>query len=331
MEVISTLGVGPMSNIIIEAVFSYSQENNVPLMLICSKNQVDFDRGYVFNTKDYGNFISRLDKKYPDARVLLCRDHCGPGHNSVYDIKDTYRTIDEDIEVGFDLIHIDFCFHNGTYDEILDESQKAIEYIKKKSPDVFIEIGTDENNGIEVENIGKVEQQMQFFTSFFKPHFFVTQTGSVIKEINQEGVFHEDYLKKVKLLADKYDLPLKEHNADYLSQEEISQRRGLISAMNVAPQFGILQTQLSLYKATQYGLDANEFLELSYRSKKWVKWLNKNDANNKLLCSTISGHYNFNTDEYKRLFDKISHHEDFANAIQNEMHRVFDLYIHNLS
>ena len=331
MEVISKLGIGPMSNIIIEAVFSYSQTNSVPLMLICSKNQVDFDRGYVFNIKEYGNYISSLDKKYPDARVLLCRDHCGPGHNSVFDIKDTYRTIDADIEVGFDLIHIDFCFHKGSYTEILNESKKAVAYIQGKSPDVMIEIGTDENNGIEVENINKVEEQMKFFTSFFKPQFFVTQTGSVIKEITQEGVFHKDYLKKVKLLADKYDLLLKEHNADYLSGEEISKRKGLISAMNVAPQFGILQTELSLLKATQYGLDANEFLELSYRSKKWVKWLNKNDANNKLLCSTIAGHYNFNTDEYKRLFDSISRHEDFDQTIQGEVHKIFDLYIHNLS
>ncbi len=319
-----------MSPVIIESIFSYSQNQSVPLMLIASKNQVDFNRGYVFKTSQYKRYIDQLRKKYPQSKVYVCRDHCGPGHNSVFDLKDTYRTIDADLANEFDLVHIDFCFHKSGYPDILKESKKAIEYILKRSPKTLIEIGTDENNGTSVENTVRVEEQMQFFTSFCRPHFFVTQTGSLIKEINQVGVFHDDYVKKIKLLTKKYNLPIKEHNADYLSRDEIRKRRGLITAMNVAPQLGILQTQLSLYKATLYGVDTSEFLETSYRSRKWEKWLAKNDCNNKLLCSTIAGHYSFNTDQYKRLFDKISRHEDFSQTIQSEMHKIFYHYISNL-
>jgi hypothetical protein len=47
----SNLAFGPMSKEIIEAVFRHSHKYNKQLMLICSRNQVDVDKGYVFTTK----------------------------------------------------------------------------------------------------------------------------------------------------------------------------------------------------------------------------------------------------------------------------------------
>lgn len=330
MEAISSLGIGPMSPIIIESVFSYSQKHRTPLMLISSKNQVDYDRGYVFTTPEYRKYLNKLKRKYPRSKVYICRDHCGPGHNSIFDIKDVYKTIDSDLENEFDLIHIDFCFHRGSYEDVLKESKKAIEYVQKRSPKTLIEIGTDENSGSNVENTTRLEEQMNFFTSFCKPHFFVTQTGSLIKEINQVGVFHDDYLKKVKLLSKKFSLNIKEHNADYLSTKDIRKRRRLVGAVNVAPQFGVLQTQITIQKALLYGVDPTDYLNLCYRSHKWEKWLYNNTKENKFLCSLIAGHYNFNSPEYKHLYDQISKHEDFNSTIQEEMHKVFHHYVSNL-
>lgn len=330
MDVISRLGIGPLSPDIIEAAYSYSQEKAVPLMLIASKNQIDVDRGYVFHTREYRSFLDELRKKYSQANVYICRDHCGPGHNSVFDLQDTYRTIDTDLEYGFDLIHIDFCFHRGSYDDVLKESKRAITYIQKRSPQTFLEIGTDENSGMHVENIMRVEEQMKYFTSFCQPHFFVTQTGTLIKEIQQVGTFYEDYVKKLRLLANTLGLALKEHNADYLPAAQITRRKGVVDAVNVAPQFGVIQTQLTLARALTYGLDIQEFLDISYRSRKWEKWLLSNNEHNKLLCSVIAGHYNFSTDAYQHLYEKLHQHENFSQAVQQEMHRIFDAYIENL-
>ena len=181
-----------------------------------------------------------------------------------------------------------------------------------------------------MENALRVEEQMKYFTEFCRPHFFVTQTGSLIREINQIGMFHDDYIKKLKPLTKKYDLPIKEHNADYLNRSQIKKRKGLISAMNIAPQLGILQTQLSLYKSTLYGIDASNFLEVAYRSHKWEKWLHKNTSSNELLCSIVAGHYSFTTDQYKDLYENISRYEDFDTTIEAEMHKIFDYYITNL-
>lgn len=330
MEVISRLGVGPMSRQIIEAVFGYAQEKGVPLMLIASKNQVDYERGYVFHTAEYRDYLDTMKIKYPAAKVYICRDHCGPGHNSIFDMADTYRTIDADLESGFDLIHVDFCFHRGDYENILIESKNAIEYIQRQALGTLIEVGTDENDGVGVEDIVRAEEQMKHFTSYCQPHFFVSQTGSLIREVSQEGMFHDDYVSKLRLLADKYGVGIKEHNADYLSAGEIKKRRELVDAVNVAPQLGVLQTKLTLYKAMLYGINANDFLDVAYRSRKWEKWLSRSDAQNKFLCSIIAGHYNFNTDEYRRLYEQVSECEDFDRTLQQEMRKVFDLYISNL-
>ena len=330
MEVISRLGVGPMSRQIVEAVYSYSQERSVPLMLIASKNQVDYERGYVFHTREYRAYLDGMGARYPAAKVYVCRDHCGPGHNSIFDMADTYRTIDADLESGFDLIHVDFCFHRGSREEILAESKRAIEYVQRRSPQTLIEVGTDENSGVGVEDVLRAEEQMGYFTSFCRPHFFVSQTGSLIKEVSQEGIFHSDHVSKLRFLADKYGVGLKEHNADYLSAGEIERRRGLVDAVNVAPQLGVLQTKLTLYKAALYGLDSSGFLDIAYRSRKWEKWLSRSDAQNKFLCSIIAGHYNFTTDAYRRLHEQLMNCEDFDEAVRQEMHKVFDLYISNL-
>ncbi|MBD3282592.1 MAG: hypothetical protein GF387_03250 [Candidatus Portnoybacteria bacterium] len=332
MKKISKLGIGPMSSEIIEAVFKYSKEKKEPLMLISSKNQIDWDGGYVnnWNTRQYMTYIKKMEDKYRGAKVYMCRDHCGPGFKKSK-LKDTYKTIENDIENGFDLIHIDFSKLKKDYDKILDESKKAIKYIQKKSPETLIEVGTDENTGLLSKNYyNRVKKEMEFFTNFSNIHFFVCQTGSLVKEINQVGKFNKEFIKKIKCLAKKHNLYLKEHNLDYVSKERIKSRKGLIDAVNVAPQLGVIQTNLTITKALLYGIDFSNFLNDSYKSKKWEKWLFKEKSCNKLLCSLIAGHYIFNNKSYKDLYGKINKHEDFRETIIKEIMNNIDLYIKNL-
>lgn len=330
---ISKLGIGPLSSEIIEAAFRYSSDAQTPLMLICSKNQIDWNGGYVnnWNTKQYIQFIRQMRKQYPNAKIYICRDHCGPGFTGDFDLKDVYRTIAIDLENGFDLIHIDFSKFQGNHEEILRQSKKVIKHILGLAPKILLEVGTEENTGKDFENLDRIESDMVFFTNFCHPHFFVCQTGTVIKEINQYGSFNLSYVAKLKVLADKYGIFLKEHNSDHITASEISLRKGLIGAVNVAPQYGVMQTQLSLQKCATYGIDFTEFLEAAYRSGKWKKWLSKNDQKNKYLCSIIAGHYNFATDAYRKIYKQIQYHEDFKELIISEMMRNFKIYIDSLS
>jgi hypothetical protein len=330
MNNIGKLGVGPMSEEIVEAVFSYSENTGEPLMLIASKNQIDWDGGYVnrWTTKEYVNYVNKIRKQYPKAKVFVCRDHLGPGFKN-YDLTDVYKTMDSDIENGFDLIHVDFCHFKGDREELLNESKKAIEYIRSKKPDMLLEVGTDENAGVFLENVEAIEKDMAFFSSIAPLQFFVVQTGSLTKEQNQAGGFNAEFIAKIKERSKKYGVGLKEHNGDYIEKSEIQKRKGLIDAMNVAPQFGVIQTMMTLQKCHTYGIDFTDFLHEAYQSRKWEKWLAKNTADNKFLCSVLAGHYVFASDAYKKLYEKISSHEDFRQEIVKEMGKNFGLYEKN--
>lgn len=326
------LGIGPMSEEVVEAVFRYSDLKSIPLMLIASKNQIDWDGGYVNNwdTKRYSNFLALMKKKYEKSNVLICRDHCGPGFKSV-DTKDVYKTIDCDIENNFDLIHVDFSKHCSNHREVLTESKRAIEYIKKANSKILIEVGTDENTGSDFKDIKKIKKEVDFFTSISPIMFYVTQTGSLVKEINQVGKFELKYTQEIsKLLKDK-DLRLKEHNADYFSDSDLKRRARIIDALNIAPCLGVLQTVTTIEYCNIYGIKHDSFLVDAYGSRKWKKWLYKNNSNNKMLCSLVAGHYVFSNYPYRRIYDAICRFENFREVLINVIMKHIDHYVQNFT
>ena len=324
------LGLGPMSTEIIEAIFRASHYQRRGLMIIASKNQIDHSGGYVNNwtTKEFMNFVREMKQIYPQANVRICRDHCGPGFNGIYDLQDTYKTIEEDIKNEFDLIHIDFCHFQGSKEEQFEETKKAIDYCLSLNPHILLEVGTDENMGTNfgVMNIKELEKEINFFTSFCKPEFYVVQTGSLVKEINQVGNFNNFFIKEILNLLKSKGIKLKEHNADYLSKEKIEKRNGIVDAMNIAPQLGVIQTTLILKKCLVYGIDFNDFLNEVYNGGKWKKWMHNNTPENKFLCCVIAGHYHFASDNFKKIIEKLSEREDIKENIINNIMEVIDHY-----
>lgn len=324
------LGIGPMSSEITEAVFRYSHFHRRPLMLIPSKNQVDASGGYVNNwtTKQFMEYVNKMRETYPNSQVKVCRDHCGPGFNGNHDIEDTYKTIRSDVDNGFDLIHIDFCHFQGTKEERFTASKKAVELCLELNPNIELEIGTDENEGINfsINMLHELEEEIDFFKSFCNPTFYVVQTGSLVMEINQVGNFNPEFISKVKEVLNSKGLKMKEHNADYLSKEEIKSREGIVDAMNIAPQLGVIQTMLVLKKCLIYGIPITEFLEDVYASGKWKKWLHTNTAENKFLCACIAGHYRFGQEPYKKIISQLKEREDINENIITEIMEVISHY-----
>jgi hypothetical protein len=329
-KIASNLGIGPMSLESVEAVFRYSHFHRKQLMLIASKNQVDWSGGYVNNwtTKTYMKHVREMKKSYPQADVLICRDHCGPGFNGNHNLKDVYKTIEDDIKNGFDLIHIDFCHYKGTYKDQLNESGKAIKYMFSIKPDILLEVGTDENMGsnYSVSNLDEIGKEVDFFNEFCKPDFYVVQTGSLVMEINQAGSFNKDFAKKASLLLKSRGVKMKEHNADYLTRDQIASRRGNVDAMNIAPQLGVIQTHFVLNKCLVYGIDFSDYMEVVYKGNKWRKWLKKNGPENIFLCSAIAGHYHFNSGAYKKIIDQLEEREDIRENIISVLTDLIDHY-----
>ena len=324
------LGFGPMSPEAIEAIFRYSHYNRNELMLIPSKNQIDYNGGYVnnWNTKEFMAYVNQMKSLYPNQKVLVCRDHCGPGFNGIHDLEDTYNTIREDIKNGFDLIHIDFCNFQGTRDERLEASKKAVQLCLSLNPNIALEIGTDENEGtnFSITNLNELNEEIDFFKEFCNPLFYVVQTGSLVREIGQAGNFNADFVEKIKTVLNEKGLKLKEHNADYLTKEKIQKRIGKVDAMNIAPQLGVIQTTLVLNKCLVYGIDFNDFLEEVYSSGKWKKWLHKNLPENKFLCGAIAGHYLFSSESYKKIIQELEKREDIKESIINAIMEVIGHY-----
>lgn len=327
----SNLALGPMSSEVIEAVFRHSNYKRKELMLIVSKNQIDHNGGYVNNwtTSEFMKFVHQLREKYPYSKVKICRDHCGPGFNGNYDLQDTYKTIDDDIKNGFDLIHIDFCNFKGSKEEQFQESKKAIEHCYSINPHILIEIGTDENVGtnFNLMNLEEVAREIDFFTKFCKPEFYVVQTGSLVKEINQVGNFNKPFIERIKKIIDQKGIKLKEHNADYLSKSEIEVRHGIIDAMNIAPQLGVIQTVFTISKCLIHGIKFDDFLNEVYGKEKWKKWMQNNRPENKMLCSIIAGHYHFSSDNYKKLIKELEKIGDIKEEIINKIMEVIDHYM----
>lgn len=313
------LAVGPLSPQIIEGVFQYSAEMKEPLALIASKNQIDYDSGYVCLTSEFMERIRGLRDIYPTAQVTICRDHCGPGFKSapVADpIEDVYETIKTDIENGFDLIHIDFSKLPGTNGEQMVETICAIHYALSLKPDIGLEIGTDEiTDGL--PDLARVEEDIKRIKEICNPVFYVVNTGSLTLENRQVGVFDAEFASKAASIVHQYGMKLKEHNADYLDVDQIQLRDGIVDAMNIAPELGVTQTKLSMKLD-----DLHDWARRVYAGKQWKKWLlpDRFGTAPYELCIEAAGHYHFNDPFYRWRVTKMGS-QPLIDATKEVLHR----------
>jgi hypothetical protein len=326
----SRLGFGPMSPEIIEGVIKASSLLEQPLMLISTQNQIDWNGGYVNNwkTSEYVEYVHTLQKKYPKSHLYLCRDHLGPGFKNE-NIDDVYKTLYDDIENQFDLIHIDFSNIHGDKNTVLNETKEVILNIHKKTDTVGLEIGTEENVGMSESSLAEIEREVKFVKDIAQPDFFVVQTGSLVKEMNQVGSLQKDFILKAHDLLSSHGIRLKEHNADYLDENMIRARIGIVDAMNIAPQLGVLQTVTVIENALMFGVDVTEYLTVSYKSMRWEKWLYKNTASNNTLCAIIAGHYNFTSEAYKTIIDRLEKQIDIRKIIVDKTVEMIQFYFNS--
>ncbi len=334
----SSLACGPMSQEVIEAVFRHSHKFGKRLMLICSRNQVDVDYGYVFTTRQYMDYIEKMKRKYPRSSVVICRDHCGPGFGSdqpllttsdtLESVKDTIRC---DLENGFDFIHIDLC-HNMewcmSHSEKLQRTKELMQFAIDIKPDVMFEIGTDENIGKPETNIDRIVADIRACQEVANPVFYVVQTGSFVRAAYQAGSFKADNVRTMCKALHDCGTKLKEHNADYLTTEQIITRNGVVDAINIAPQLGVVQTSHILSQSLIYGIDTKPFMNKVVHCGKWKKWIDNDYCDpDYYLCALVAGHYHFDTPVYKRLIEELSRKTNIRKNIISEITKVIEHYL----
>jgi hypothetical protein len=295
-------------------------------MFIASRNQVDATSGYVMTTAELANQINPLRSKY----LMLCRDHCGPyfldaekSLSARQAVEATKKTIAGDIENGFDLIHIDTSRCEQPY-QIADE---LFSFCLLLNPKIRFEFGTEENVGV-AAGIKKYQEDVKFASQFPNMEFVVAQTGSLTMEDRQVGSFDVAMVRKLVGYAEAAGVKLKEHNADYLSAEQILLRKQAgVHACNIAPQLGVIQTKTVLDLADRYGVDASHFKQTILDSGKWKKWII--DGNDDVKIA-VAGHYCFNSPVYSNLEEKLTNFCNVNSAVEQNIKICLDQYYTNL-
>lgn len=365
------LGVGPMSKNCVDATIELASQHQAPIMLIASRRQIDseeFGGGYVENwsTKEFAEYVRKNDV---EKNVLLARDHGGPWQNelektqkmslddAMQSAKASYKA---DIDAGFHILHIDpsvDIHENPSPDQILERVYELYDfccsYAKEKNKEIIFEIGTEEQSGSNntAEELEYVLSKMKNFcmdNNFPYPSFIVIQAGTRVLETQNVGSFDSQVRVNNELppeihipiminICDKYNIFMKEHNTDYLSTESLRwQPRLGIHAANVAPEYGVAETKalVNLLRQSNQTNLLNQFLELSYNSMKWKKWMLKDTNASDYDRSIIAGHYVFSSSECIDIKSQAKNKIDnLDELLKNEVKLSIERYINafNLS
>ena len=366
------LGVGPMSKNCVDASIEVANEYNIPLMLIASRRQIDSNEsggGYVNNwtTEKFSEYVKTYDN---NKNIILCRDHGGPWQNdyekndklNLHEAMESARkSFTVDIKSDFQIIHIDPTIDINSeistdqiFERIFDLYEHCNTISKKLNKKIVFEISLGKEDGgfDSYEEIKHIVSKMKNFCQsmdFPLPYFLVVRTGNYVMELKNIGSFESVFFnknqtsKKLNLLkiielCNKHKIKIKEHNADYLSDKALCLHPEIgMHAANVAPEFGVEETRalLSLLKKFQLERELGKFIDISYSSKKWQKWMLNDSKLGKLEKAIISGHYIFGKREFIDLKNdierKISLENTLDSYLKNEVKKSIIRYLNLFS
>jgi hypothetical protein len=119
---------------------------------------------------------------------------------------------------------------------------------------------------------------------------------------NNTGTFDPDRLEKMIGVCKKFGKKSKEHNGDYLSNDEYKVRFDMgLDSINIAPEFGQLETMIYLNHMDSESIST--WYELCLKSKRWEKWVDEYfiPQDNKRELIEICGHYLFSDNGFKKI------------------------------
>ena len=306
--------IGPMSKNIVDSIIEYSNINNTQIGLIPSRRQVEFNGGYVNNwtTKDFCEYV-----RSKTNNVLLVRDHSGPNQGTTED--DGIESFMDDCK-HFDIIHIDVWKKYPSYVDGLNETIKFINLGYKINPKLLYEVGTEEAirkfEDFELDDLLIDLKKKLDIEVFSKIKYAVIQSGTALNGNKNIGLYNSKKLSDMINVCNKHGMISKEHNGDYLKNELLNDKFNLgLDCINIAPEFGQIETKVILDKIFELKRDDlfNEFYQICFDSKKWVKWVssNFNPQENKEELINICGHYVFSNKDFLKIKNQLGEDIDF--------------------
>ena len=304
--------IGPMSKNIVDAVIEYSNDNDVPIGLIPSRRQIDYDSGYVNNWKT--NSFSRYVKSRTE-KVLLVRDHGGPNQGYKLDNGKVSLTTDANC---FDVIHVDVWKKYQYYYDGLEQTISLINFMFNLNPKLLFEVGTERS--IRETTPGEIDNLLTQLKQNLKPNIFgrikycVIQSGTALQGRRNIGEYDHNMLINMVEVVRKHGMISKEHNGDYLTKGLINSKfEAGLDSINVAPEFGGIETSAILDHIYKSKTLVEEFYQLCYQSNKWVKWVpdDYKPEDNKIEIIKISGHYVFSHPKFIEMKNNLRISDDY--------------------
>lgn len=289
--------IGPISKNIVDSIILFANNTNNNFLLIPSRRQIEYNGGYVNNWSTY-DFCSYVKER--TNNIYLERDHGGPGQGTFMD--DGLESLKEDCK-NFDIIHIDVWKEYPKYEDGLKYTIKLINYCYNLNNNLYFEVSTEEAiRKFTVEELRIFMNDLKKLLNknvYEKIIYLVIQSGTALKEGINTGLYDNKRLKDMIKLSQEFNILTKEHNGDWISDYEIKDKfnHGL-SALNIAPEFGMIETKVILDEINNLS-NSEEYFEIffkvCYESKKWVKWVNTDfdPFKNKRKLIELCGHYVF--------------------------------------
>lgn len=320
------LAVGPLSPEIVEVTYEYSHSTGVPLMFCVSRNQIDYDSGYTgWRTKTFMKYLDTIAVANPNARVRVCRDHCGPGFNGHYDMDSVFTTLRTDIECGFDLEHIDLSRLQESKKEIQRRSILAVLYCRRLRSGIGIELGTDDVGKPIVPSVKELERQLVAVREVLPVDFYVVSTGTWVLEDTQLGRLYPSSRTLRSVLNDN-GLRLKEHNADYMEGDVLKRHASSVDAMNICPELGVVQTRAVLSLCAHHNIPTDAFRTEVCEGGSWKKWDYSTLQSSPSRQVEIAGHYHYDTKVGRALLGRLWEKDGARNTVKSHISKVIHRY-----
>ncbi len=289
------LYVGPMSREVIDAAISAE----LPIGLIPSRRQVDYNSGYVLQSDGFTRYVRRKTPK-----IILQRDHGGPKQGARDD--DGIESLVEDCRNKFELIHIDPWKKFKDIDAAAGSTTHLISTALEANKSCLFEVGTEEAirkySPLELEYfLNKLKNDLG--EKFNSIKFAVIQSGVGLMGVSNIGNFDEQRCKDMISVCKDFNLLSKEHNGDYLQPDLIKRRFELgLDGINIAPELAVEQTR-EVVKQIKNKKLAYELFNACLKYKFWVKWLPEGfeaeDEYSRRLLVEVSCHYIYQSPEFK--------------------------------
>lgn len=307
--------IGPMSKNVVDAVIEFADRERLPMTLIPSRRQVDWDGGYVehWTTAGLSNYV-----RSRTARVTIERDHGGPGQGARDD--DGLDSLRYDAQL-LDIVHVDPWKKYPGFEDGLRWTVEAINMCYDLNPELSYEVGTEE--GIRPFEVDELEQLVFRLRETLKPQvfakikFLVIQCGTRLLEKQNTGTFDADKLRAMLQLCNRFGLTAKEHNGDWISANTVKAKREVgLQCINIAPEFGEIETRVVLDCIGNEASKFEQFFNICHCSRKWEKWVKPDfiPLDNKLQTILIAGHYVFSEPSFKAMKESLDDVDGKARA-----------------